>query len=140
MSLIADALRKIELPSSGAPPPQPPRNLWLYRSIMAGSIVAVLAALALISKRPAIPSTPDTQKTMAVSTPKGLGMNLLRAAQGGLHLDGIVQGGDGKALAIINNQIYEEGSTIRGLRIVRVDSNQVQVEQEGKERILKLPR
>lgn len=78
-----------------------------------------------------------------VSTPpielnQPVGLNLLRAAENKWHLNGIIKGGEGRSLALINGQVVEEGDSIQGARVVRVAQGDVDLEQEGQVKNLKL--
>jgi hypothetical protein len=65
-------------------------------------------------------------------------MNLFRTADVQWRLNGIVRGGDGEALALINDQVVAEGGSVQGARLVRVAQDQVEMETEGKTFSLKL--
>ena len=143
MSLIADALRIAESASPAGPTPPSPNSLWIYRALLLGCVAVVLAGLGSVAKRrtPASAQKPAAV-TAAASAPaaqKSSGLNLLRTAQGGLNLSGTVRGGNGKPLALINNELVEEGGSVRGARLVRVDENAVELEQDGRTRTLTLP-
>lgn len=143
MSLIADALRKAESTSPGSPTPPSPNSLWIYRALLLGCVAVVLAGLGAVTQRKA--RQDPAQKTAAAAAApapvaqKSSGLNLLRTAQGGLNLNGIVRGGDGKSLALINGEVVEEGGSVRGARLVRVDESAVELEQDGRTRTLRLP-
>ena len=140
MSLISDALRKAD--SSGGTSPSSPssRSLWIYRILLASSVLVVLAALGMVtkaSKRQGLSRTEAANSSQAAA-PTLMGSTLLRQAESGLNLEGIVRGGNGKSLALINNRILEEGDAIQGSRIVQVRDNEVHVEEKGTIRTLKL--
>ncbi len=141
MSLISDALRKADS-SGGNPPPSSlsSRSLWIYRILLVGSVLVVLTALGVVTKVPKglSPSRSEAVKPLRPTSPKPLGSLLLRQAEGGPHLEGIVRGGNGNSLALINNRILKEGDAIQGSRIVRVENDHVQVEENGAIRTLKL--
>lgn len=142
MSLIADALRKAESTSPGTPTPPSPNSLWIYRALLLGCVAVVLAGLGAVTQRKT--QAPAQKSAAAAAAPapvaqKSGGLNLLRTAQGGLSLKGTVRGGNGKPLALINNELVEEGGSVRGARLVRVDQDAVELEQDGRTRTLKLP-
>lgn len=139
MSLIADALRKAETTSPASPPPPSPGSLWVYRALLLGCVAVVLAGLGVVAKRRARtasvpPSAAPAAAPVAKREPSGL--QLLRTAQRDLRLNGIVRGGPGKALALINDQVVEEGDQIEGARLVRIDPDSVHLEENGRARTL----
>ena len=154
MSLIADALQKANVPSIVPPTtPRSPRPTWIYWG-------AGLLGLALIffwvrssaqvpsSSAPiptpttaaiSDPPTASTSTTAAVSdSSQPPGSDLLRTAENQWRLSGIIQGGNGEPLALLNDQVVEEGQPIEGSEVVRIASNEVEVETDGKVRRLKL--
>ena len=142
MSLIADALKKADT-SPAALPPSPkasPRG-WIYLGIGA---CAFLVTMGIRSALHPADSSPPRRSRPAVTaanleTPAPRGLNLLRAAEGQWRLNGIVKGGPGKPLALINGQVVEEGGTIQGAQLVRVASDEVELSTEtGQTRTLKL--
>lgn len=143
MSLIADALRKAESTPGGATPPPPsPRSLWVYRALLATSVVGVLVGLGWAATRHPGSRPPQkvAQTKPIVEAPsKPIGNILLQTAQKQWALTGIIQGGNGKALALIDNQVVEEGQTFRGAKVVRVAADRVDLEEEGRIRTLRLP-
>lgn len=140
MSLIADALRKAETTSPASPPPPSPGSLWVYRALLLGCVVVVLASLGLVAKRrartTAVPAATAAAQAAAKREPSGL--QLLRTAQRDMRLNGIVVGGPGKPLALINDRVVQEGDHIQGARLVRIDPDTVQLEENGRIRTLKL--
>lgn len=140
MSLIADALRKAESTSPASPPPPSPGSLWVYRALLLGCVAVILAGLGTVAKRraqqPARVQPASPAVTAAQSKPAGL--QILRTAQRDLNLNGIVRGGSGRSLALINGEVVEEGGQVRGARLVKVDPEAVQLEENGKTRTLKL--
>lgn len=71
--------------------------------------------------------------------PESTGVQLIMEAQGQWRLNGIVRGGDGKALALINGRLIEEGGVIEGARVVRVNRDEVELEKDGQRSTLTLP-
>jgi len=138
MSLIADALRKAESSSGQTPTPPSPKFLWGYRALLAGCVGLVLLGLGIIARRPAsAPLPPTAGQTAREEKPRGL--DLLRGAHREMSLNGNVRGGDGKALALLNNQLVEEGSTVEGVKLVKVGANAVELQDEaGRTRTLRL--
>ena len=142
MSMIADALRKAESASPSTPTPPSPHSLWVYRAILVGCVAIVLAGLGAVTRQRApspAQNTPAATPAPAPIAQKSSGLKLLRTAQGGLNLSGIVRGGSGKPLALINDELVEEGGTVRGAKLVRVDQETVELEQDGRTRTLTLP-
>lgn len=140
MSLIAEALRKAEKSSSesspGAPRPQGP--IWAYRGILLSCVGIALLGLTQLARRPA---TASREHPAAVSAASGKtsGARLLRSARSNLALSGTIRGGDGKSLALINNEVLQEGDQIHGVRIVQVHPDSVEVQDRGgKTKTLKL--
>lgn len=134
MSLIADALRKAE---SASPPAQSPapgsRSVWFYRSLLIVGIGLVLAGLGLVTQRPGGRFLPPTG-----SNPAAPAAPLLRPGEGKLFLSGIIQGGNGKSLAVINNEILEEGQSVRGATVTRIAQREVEIQEGERVRTLKL--
>ena len=139
MSLIADALRKAETSPADFPSPPSPRSFWAYRVLLLVCAGLVLAGLGWITQRHTRhPSEVRLAKTEIVSR-KSAGLKLLRSAQGEMSLSGIIQGGGGKSLALINHQVVEEGDQIQGKRVVRVEPDAVQLQDNaGRIKTLKL--
>lgn len=140
MSLIADALRKAESTSPASPPPPSPGSLWIYRALLLGCVAVVLAGVGVVAKRRSerTPSLAQPAAPIVATQEKPGGLQLLRTAQRDLNLNGIVRGGSGKSLALINDEVVEEGGSIRGARLVRVDPDSVELEENGRTRTLKL--
>lgn len=139
MSLIADALRKSEVSSAGSPPTLPTRrSLWIYRGLLLISVLGVLAGVA----RGRLQQTDAPAPTaVAVSEPAShaaqlpsrwrnaaTGRNLFQVAERQWRLNGIVEGGPGRSLALINNELVSEGDSIRGATVVRVDTRRVDLQ------------
>lgn len=144
MSIIADALRKAETSPAGSPQPPSPGSLWAYRLMLMVCVGMVLGGLWWMARHPGKgPSSPTPTTAQGRSEPapqkSSGGLKLLRSAEGELSLSGIVQGGGGRPLALINNQVVEEGDQIRGKRVVRVEANTVQLQDDsGRIKTLKL--
>ena len=138
MSLIADALQKANISSPDSPPPSPrsPRPTWIYwtAGLFGLTLILWVRSSSQFSSSSVTASTPTT----AAASSQPTGLNLLRIAEGQWRLSGIVQGGNGKPLALLNGHVVEEGQPIQGSKVVRVASNEVDVETDGKIRTLKL--
>ncbi|MBI3322796.1 MAG: hypothetical protein HYZ94_03850 [Candidatus Omnitrophica bacterium] len=139
MSLIADALRKADSTSPSGPTPPSPSSLWVYRALLLGSVVVIGAGAAAVAKRraPAAAARPAAA-AVAASRPRPAGIQLLRTAQRDMDLNGIVRGGPGRPLALINGEVVEEGGRVRGAQLVRIGDDSVQLEENGQLRTLKL--
>lgn len=142
MSLIADALKKADT-SSGTPqgsPPPSPRSLWFHRAVLIGSVGIVLAGVAVVTRRPAPAARTPGRLAVAEAVPaKSPGRQLFQAAQAGLALSGTLRDNNGESLALINNQVLTEGDQIRGLRVVKVNTDSVELQdQDGKTKTLGL--
>lgn len=132
MSFIADALQKIETPRTSLPPAKPqPSVLWPYRLLLAAGTAAVLMGLAMMAHRAAPASGSGT------NLPKESPSALLFTADRQMSLNGIVTGA-GKPVALINNRVVGEGEMIRGMKLVSVLPDQVQLEKDGRTTTLKL--
>lgn len=145
MSVILDALQKV---STSTPPPNvsfpaPRRPSW--NKIAAAIAVFVVAGVVL--SRPQKPAERETahEPTWVPTAPSSSnaslrreGLQLLRNAESQWRLSGIVHGGEGKPLALINGQIVEEGGSLRGAKIARITEHEVELEQEGATKTLRL--
>lgn len=141
MSLIADALRKIETPGASLPSQEPkPPSLWPYRILLGTGIALVLGLLVAVTQKgsshPAS-TTPPAPPTAFSPVTKVSPSALLFNADRQMSLSGIITG-SGKSLAVINNQLVEEGEMIRGMKLVRVMPDQIELEKEGRVTTLKL--
>lgn len=140
MSLIAQALQKsgYASPDSGKSP-RGPQFRWGYGlalMVFAGVSLTLSARAALQSKH----AGPALEKPRVTATPtQRSGVALLRSADHPLRLSGTIRGNDGKNVALINNQVVEEGASIQGAKLVRVSDDQVELEQEGSLKTLRLP-
>lgn len=139
MSLIADALRKAESTSPASPPPPPPGSSWIYRALLLGSVVVILAGLGTAAKRRAHPAlVQPASPIVTAARQKPADLQILRTAQRNMSLNGTVRGGSGKPLALINGEVVEEGGQVRGAKLVRVEPEAVQLEENGQSRTLEL--
>ena len=136
MSLIAEALRKAgQTPELSLPNPPPPRNnfRWMYGALLIGCAAGVLA----LSLRWAPPGKVGSlaakaqEKTSSILQRPTSGMSLLRIAESQWRLNGIVAGGPGKPLALINNKLVEEGGSVGNARVIRVAKDEVDLEESG---------
>ena len=67
-----------------------------------------------------------------------IGMDLFRAVASQWRLNGIIRGGTGKALALVNNELVQEGDSFHGARVVRISDDQVMLEANGQMQTLRL--
>ena len=148
MSLISEALKKADnnrtetLGESPVPEPAS-RSLWVYRAVLLGSIALVLAGLAVVTHRPSrmLPPTAGAASFVIPETPPpsalDQGLQLLRKSQG---LSGIISGGEGERLALIDNQVVQKGDRVRGMTVAQVNPDSVELQEDngGKTKTLKL--
>lgn len=154
MSLIADALKKADSPSENPPqaspssPEPPPRPYGLTRGLLILCVGLVLVGIAQVTRRPTSPAirtapaavvaktSPTTALPVASQKP---GIQLFQAAQAGLALSGTILDSNGESLALINNQVLKEGDQIRGMRVVKVNTDSVELQdQDGRTKTLGL--
>ena len=137
MSLIADALQKATVSPPASPPSGSPRPVQVYLIVGLCGLALIVATRSLIRpSRSSAPTPPVSRSSVPASPP--LGLNLLRAAESQWQLNGIVRGGEGRPLALINGDLVEEGHTVRGAKVIRVASDEVDLETDGKIQTLKL--
>ncbi len=68
-----------------------------------------------------------------------IGMEMLRAVETSQwRLNGIIRGGVGKPLALVNNELVQEGDSFHGARVARVSDNQVVLDTNGQTQTLQL--
>lgn len=147
MSLIAEALRKSTTASGGpsATPPAP-RSLWIYRGLLIASVSVILVVLSNgrsqqleLTRSPSQDPAPSPPPPALVHPDQtSAGRNLLRIAHRQWSLNGIVRGGGGKPLALINNELVAEGETFQGAQVVQVAPNRVDLLVENHLRTLTL--
>ncbi len=144
MSLIADALRKTGSSPSSLTPVRPPspKPPWIYGFLL---IVCAGVGIAFLGRTPkpapqtaSRPASMNPNKAAPALSSSPMGLNILRTAESQWRLNGTVRGGGGRALALINNQVVEEGGSIQGVKVVRVGQNQVDLESNGQAKTLKL--
>lgn len=162
MSLIADALKKVELPSEDRPhaepqppPPEPsPRPDGLYRGLLIVGVGLVLLGIARVTSHPAAPGVkaaapaarpapvavlPKTSPTAPPESAKASGIQIFQVAQAGLVLSGTILDNNGESLALINNEVLREGDQIRNMRVVKVNTDSVDLkDQDGRTKTLGL--
>ncbi|GEM_PF-2974511 len=152
MSLIADALKKADAPSEqrrqDAPPPFPensaPKSHAVYRLALVGCVGLVLLGIAQVTRRPArvapVQTAHAVSETPKKSAPAGvMGKQLLRTALGEMALTGTLRSADGKSLALINNEVVGQGDQVRGMTVVQVNPDSVELQDDGgKTKTLKL--
>ena len=157
MSLISDALKKggASPPQSPALPPSPPKPrfkkgaAWFSAVLICAGVLLLRQESASRRALPPQPLPPPQGQPIALqddSVPKPApsqpqqrpGLNLLRTAENSWKLNGVLRGGDGQPLALINNQVVEQGAIVRGAKLVRVNDTSVELEEDGQTRTLKL--
>ncbi len=155
MSLIADALKKAEIspedrPQAEQPSPEPsPRPYGLTRGLLILCVGLVLVGIAQVTRRTASPATrPAPAAAVAKASPppalpepsKTQGIQLFQAAQAGLVLSGtLLDSNNGESFALINNEVLKEGDHIRGMRVVKVNTDSVDLQdQDGRMKTLGL--
>ncbi len=143
MSMITEALKKAEATSetSGAPvdlPPSPSSPpLWIYRAALVGCVAVVLLGIAHFTHRPEIRAAVPAQIAKVAASPPV--QRLLKLAQANMVLNGIIQGQDGRSLALIDHEVVQEGDPIRGMRVVRINPRSVEIQDgAGKTKTLQL--
>lgn len=132
MSIIADALRKAESPSPASPPgPGSPRSDWLLRVLLLGCVAGAAAGLFKLA-RGAQPARQAPLPPTGSATPQPTPAPVLplKELRGHWALQGVLRGG-GAPMALINNQVVQEGEQIEGKRLVRVDPDSVDLQDEG---------
>jgi hypothetical protein len=143
MSLISQALQKADHPAPAeTPPPANDKPRWFYG---AAALAAVALLVVLIPRGSHRNAESKPAGSPAASNPApaqlakaNLGLNLLRSAESQWRLSGVIAGGEGKSLALINQQVVEEGGTIGRAKVTRVSQNEVDLEEDGQIRTLKL--
>lgn len=142
MSIILDALQKAggtHPPSSSSSPSPAVGRSWI---VGLGILMVGLGVVALFAGPRRNPSNaPASLKPTTLAAqpaPRTEGLRLLRVAENQWRLNGIVQGGGGKSLALINGQVVEEGAQFQGARIARISQGEVEIEQEGQRSTLTL--
>lgn len=143
MSLIAEALKKAGHSQRPGHRVQKalPAALWGW-----SVAVAVILGLAWILSRPDLaqeplplpPSVPEVAPADEAKRPPAV--ELIMEAQNQWRLNGIIRSSDGKALALINGHLMEEGGTFKGMRLVRIRHEEVEIEEpDGNRSFLTLP-
>ncbi len=144
MSLISEALRKADSPSpSAGQPSSGPSGSDNPKWLSGAAVLAAVGLLIFLLPRSANHATgpnasaPTVSAALAPSKPK-LGLNLLRSAESQWRLSGVISGGGGKPVALINQRVVEEGEMIGGARVVQISQDEVELESEGQIRTLRL--
>lgn len=145
MSLIADALKKAQQKSwssnrssQSTPPPNKPWWVLGIAFVFVGAFVYWAWPTQMprskwtpsAPKNYITPSSASSQKPqpiLAVTTPIGIPplVNL------SWKVDGVIVGGAGRPAAIINGEFVEEGSEVSGAKLVRVNTNEVELLHNG---------
>ncbi len=76
-----------------------------------------------ISKASSSPTSPSTPSAAEATAPLVL------------NVQGVMASG-GHNVALINNNIYEEGSLVNGAKILKIDLNAITIEHDGKQEIV----
>jgi len=83
-------------------------------------------------------SLPETGPATAASGTK-IGMEMFRAVETSQwRLNGIIRGGAGKPLALVNNELVQEGDSFHGARVAKVSDDQVVLDTNGQTQTLRL--
>lgn len=80
---------------------------------------------------------PATAQSVPVADNK-IGGELLRAMASQWRLNGIIRGGAGRPLALVNNELVQEGDSFHGARVAQIRDDQVLLEADGQMQILRL--
>ena len=158
MSLIADALKKAEAsPGYGRKNgPAPKSYAWVYLLVLAGCAGLVLLGIARVRcqpETPILPPVPEVQETsvppppvpeapvpapqLEISAPEPSVPAPPTAPL--LALNGILLSGDGRPLAMINQEVLQPGDRVQGMRVVRVNIDSVELQNEnGETKAIKL--
>ena len=146
MSLIVDALRKAESKATLAQPNRAgSRSLWIYRLLFLGSIGLVVLSSGLLIRQLKLRSPIPSQRTLPVKdavtanpAPPSVLSNALFPAKHPLRLTGVLLSADGERLAIINRQVLGEGETVQGTKLVRINEDSVELDQQGEHSVVRL--
>ena len=95
------------------------------------------------SRFPSKKSIVTTQSVPATASPapaldNKIGSEMLQAMTGQWRLNGIIRGGAGKPLAMVNNELVQEGDLFHGARVARISDDQVVMEADGHTQSLRL--
>ncbi len=75
----------------------------------------------------------------AVTAGTKIGMEMIRSVETSQwRLNGIIRGGAGKPLALVNNELVQEGDSFHGARVARVSDDQVVLDTNGQTQTLRL--
>jgi hypothetical protein len=138
----------MNLTSAEKKAPAKPTPLWLRRSLLCllfGSAFIGLAFGIFLLKTPVKPDTSSLKQQFRAKSSNSRNTSSLIEKAALEHLNsadnivcqGTLVGKNGKALAIINGQTVSLGMTIDGAKILKIDSNYVEVECAGKKHRLK---
>ena len=158
MSLIADALKKAEAsPEYGRKDgPAPKSYAWVYLLVLAGCAGLVLLGITQVRRQPETPILPPAPAVQeapapplpAPEAPVPTPQLEIPAPEPSvpvpptdlpIALNGILLSGDGRPLAMINQEVLQPGDRIQRMRVVRVNIDSVELQNEnGETRTLKL--
>jgi hypothetical protein len=161
MSIIHDALKKVQEKTAPQPPfssplnpitspntdPTPPRQTsrptlpWLLLSIIISIPLAISAFFLLWPHLNATTkkTIPASALSSPVATPAPVAVPMTATApdtQSALRIEGVMDMGDGKKVALINGNIYEKGQSIQGKTISRITLEEITVINNGVEQVL----
>lgn len=136
MSIITDALQKVQRRPAFEPmtpnPPPPQRSWWPAALAIS---VALVAAVWLWPSQPTSYSPARSRPKPAPPAPAPQPIVSLMPAAPSTpamtwKIDGVIVG-MGKPTAIINGQLVAEGENVKGAKVVRVDTERVELLHEG---------
>lgn len=158
MSLVADALKKAEAsPEYGRKDgPVPKSYAWVYLLVLAGCASLVLLGIAQVRRQPETPIPPEPAPAVqeapaplpvldaSIPTPP-LEIPMpepsvpIPPMDPPVALNGILLSGDGRPLAVINQEVLQPGDRVRGMRVVQVNTDSVELQDKnGEMKTLKL--
>lgn len=135
MSLITDALRKVQShPAPDPIRPAPPRPPWWTAGValLGTGLLLWIWPFPQAASRPRAHTTPRARPRAPAPAPPI--MTLMPSLPGTPPLGWTVEGiivGMGKPTAIINGRVVEEGEELRGVKVVRVGPEQVELRRNG---------
>ena len=149
MSLIADALKKAEAsPEHGRKDGLAPKSYaWVYLLVLAGCAGLVLLGIAQVRRRPETPIPPPEPAAQEAPAPLPAPEAPIPTPQleipvpepsvpappmePPIALNGILLSGDGRPLAVINQEVLQPGDRVQGMRVVRVNTDSVELQDKN---------
>jgi hypothetical protein len=110
-------------PPAAPPPPAPPKP---GKGKKPRKILPVLLVLLILAGAGAV-----AYRSLAPADIKAALAPAPARQPGELQLSGIMTM-DGKRMALINNEIYETGDIVQGMRVVEIEGNKVHLSRDGK--------